>query len=349
MAQKKRRRLRPAVRGTLYALCLCITAALLYGTVFVWAYPGTQTESDSSVSASVQNSENRQQSSESASDSSAAETEPAPVWPEGTDYGYPLPAAPGTVSKTILLDPGHGGSDGGHIAADGTLEKNLTLDLCRRIKAHLEAQNPALNVVLLREDDNIDEWSTSSWADLSYRMKMQETLSADYVLSIHVGSFDDPAQSGYQFYLNADDPMTCTLAADIAANLHQAGFSRDLGTVTMEDYPLQTVLMSNAHSMQIELGALSNEQDLAMLKDEQSAEQICAGIASALSCLIDRYPDAPAYQSRQKDVAQQLEAEKQRRASEERRRQEEEEKKRQEEEKKKQEEERQNATKASAA
>lgn len=346
MSSGKRRRLRPAARALIYSLALALIAGALYSTVFVFAYSKKDT---SSPTAAADPASSRAVSlSESSEDSQSSESQPPqPAWPEGTDFGYAMPASPGAVTKTILLDPGHGGSDGGHIAADGTLEKNLTLDLCRKIKAHLELQNPALNVVLVRDGDDISEWSTSSWADLSYRMKMQETVGADYVLSIHVSSYDDPSVSGYQFYLNADDPMSQALAASISANLAQAGFGQDLGIVTMEDYPLQTVLMSNAHSMQIELGALSNEQDLSILKDDEKSEQICAGIASALSCLIDQNPDAPAYQSRQKDVATKLEEEKQRRAEEERKRQEEEAKKKQEEEKKKQEEERQKNTRAS--
>lgn len=322
MAVQRKRRLKRWVRVFLSALILVGLFALLYGIFFpeLMTPPTPASASQSSQSASSQ----------------------TPVWPEGTDYGFPIP--PSGENRTILIDAGHGGRDGGNIAADGTLEKNLTLSLALKLKAHLEKQMPQLNVALVRDSDAIDDWSTSSWADLSYRMQAQEKAGADYVLSLHVDALDDPAQSGSLFYLNGDDTLTRDLAARMGANLQKVGLGAARGVLTMEDYPLQNISMSNAHALQLEVGALSNPQDLEILKNEQKQEEIAAGMASALTTLIADHPQAPAYQSRQKDIEQKTASE-ERRLSEEKRKSEEASRKAEEERKKSEEQSRQAAAK----
>ena len=57
-----------------------------------------------------------------------------------------------TPVKTIVLDPGHGGQEGGARGAGGTVEKDLTLETARRLKAAIEA-GLGIRVILTRDDD----------------------------------------------------------------------------------------------------------------------------------------------------------------------------------------------------
>ena len=53
--------------------------------------------------------------------------------------------------KTIILDAGHGGFDGGAVAGDGTVEKDINLAICKKIKVHLEFNG--YEVVMTRSED----------------------------------------------------------------------------------------------------------------------------------------------------------------------------------------------------
>ena len=74
---------------------------------------------------------------------------------QGTRSAKPVAAsaAPKKAPPVIVLDPGHGGVEVGAVGPTGLQEKNLTLDLARRLKAVLESQG--VTVVLTRDEDRV--------------------------------------------------------------------------------------------------------------------------------------------------------------------------------------------------
>jgi N-acetylmuramoyl-L-alanine amidase len=115
-----------------------------------------------------------------------APTPPAtlPVQPVALDpalfkggRGLPLSRAFGLGVKTILLDPGHGGEDTGCIGRGGTLEKEIALDIARRLKHRLESQTSA--EVLLTRDADLT-------LPLGERVAIAHATHADLFVSIHL-------------------------------------------------------------------------------------------------------------------------------------------------------------------
>lgn len=78
----------------------------------------------------------------------------------------------------IFIDAGHGGSDSGAVG-NGLQEKNLTLDICKRIAAGLKAYEN-VTVLMSRTDD--------SFPSLSDRTKAANNANADVLLSVHINS-----------------------------------------------------------------------------------------------------------------------------------------------------------------
>jgi N-acetylmuramoyl-L-alanine amidase len=85
-----------------------------------------------------------------------------------------LPPGPRAL-RVVVLDPGHGGSDAG-VSTGGVLEKNLTLDLARRLRGEIERRLRA-RVILTREDDRS--------VDGPQRAQAANRAHADIVLSLH--------------------------------------------------------------------------------------------------------------------------------------------------------------------
>lgn len=81
-----------------------------------------------------------------------------------------------TFKPIIVIDPGHGGQDGGARGSGGTLEKTVTLQLARLIATKLE---PDFKVVLTRTDDYAVE--------LDQRTAAANHLKADVFVAIHTG------------------------------------------------------------------------------------------------------------------------------------------------------------------
>jgi N-acetylmuramoyl-L-alanine amidase len=98
--------------------------------------------------------------------------------------------------KTIVIDPGHGGSEPGAKGKFGTLEKNISLAISLKLKAIIE-RNLALRVVLTREED-VD-------VSLENRAAKANNNKADLFISIHVNSsFLRQARGSETFFLSMD-------------------------------------------------------------------------------------------------------------------------------------------------
>jgi N-acetylmuramoyl-L-alanine amidase len=93
--------------------------------------------------------------------------------------------------KTIVIDPGHGGRDPGAIGAEGTEEKNITLDVAVRLKKRLcRAGN--FVVLLTRDRDRT--------LSLAERVEFAKVHKADLFISVHVNSIPNHTLNAIETY-----------------------------------------------------------------------------------------------------------------------------------------------------
>jgi N-acetylmuramoyl-L-alanine amidase len=106
----------------------------------------------------------------------------------------------------IVIDPGHGGHDTGTIGPNGLQEKDLVLEVGRRLGKLLEARLGA-EVVYTRKDD--------TFIPLETRTAIANQQRADLFISIHANSSDDSAARGVEtYYLNfTSSPAALEVAA----------------------------------------------------------------------------------------------------------------------------------------
>jgi N-acetylmuramoyl-L-alanine amidase len=89
----------------------------------------------------------------------------------------PLSHMFGLKIRTIMIDAGHGGADSGSIGKMGTKEKDITLDIAKRLKTHLVKISRS-HVLMTREDD--------SSVPLHKRVALTQEAKADLFISIHL-------------------------------------------------------------------------------------------------------------------------------------------------------------------
>ncbi len=106
----------------------------------------------------------------------------------------------------IVIDPGHGGHDTGTIGPNGLEEKDLVLEVGRRLGKMLETRMGA-EVVYTRKDD--------TFIPLETRTAIANQQRADLFISIHANSSHDPAARGVEtYYLNfTSSPEALEVAA----------------------------------------------------------------------------------------------------------------------------------------
>ena len=106
----------------------------------------------------------------------------------------------------IVIDPGHGGHDTGTIGPNGLLEKDLVLDVSKRLGKLLEARLGA-EVVFTRRDD--------TFIPLETRTSIANQEQADLFVSVHANSSHDPDARGVEtYYLNfTSSPEALEVAA----------------------------------------------------------------------------------------------------------------------------------------
>ena len=135
----------------------------------------------------------------------AAKKVPRPAKP--SKEGYSLIRQLGLGIKTIVLDPGHGGTDPGCLGRSKKIyEKTIVLDVCQRLKKLLTS-NTDLNVVLTRDSD--------IYLPVENRTVIANQKQADLFISIHANA--NPRKNFYgvsTFFLNfSTDPEVNRIAA----------------------------------------------------------------------------------------------------------------------------------------
>lgn len=93
------------------------------------------------------------------------------------ESNIPLSNLFGLKVKTIIIDPGHGGEDPGATGRLGTQEKNVTLDISKRLRERLK-QHKGYRIKMTRSDDRT--------LSLDQRIAFAKTQRADLFISIHV-------------------------------------------------------------------------------------------------------------------------------------------------------------------
>lgn len=123
----------------------------------------------------------------------------APVTTPAPSRGGARRGLPGI--RTIVIDPGHGGSETGAIGPSGVVEKDLTLALSNKVAALVRSRMP-VRVILTRTGDQ--------QIDLTQRTALANEYGADLFVSIHLNASLRKGASGTETYflsLEASDDL----------------------------------------------------------------------------------------------------------------------------------------------
>ena len=121
--------------------------------------------------------------------------------------------------RSIIIDPGHGGEDGGAVGVGGVLEKDLNLKLSEKTAALFRLCG--YDVIMTRDSDiSLGEDAPKGKrksADLKARLEITKNNPDSVLLSIHMNKFPQEACKGFQLWYSPNNDMSRRLADIIEA------------------------------------------------------------------------------------------------------------------------------------
>lgn len=179
--------------------------------------------------------------------------------------------------KVIVLDPGHGGPDGGAVSQTGLVEKDVALSVSLLLRDYLQ-ESGALVIMTRDEDRDLagEGVRRRKAQDLLRRGEIIRDSGADALISIHLNAIPSSRWSGAQtFYyptLEANEILAQSIQGEMIQSLQNTTRqARHSGEV----YILKT---SEIPSALVEIGFLSNPEEAGLLGKEDYQKKVAAAI-----------------------------------------------------------------------
>lgn len=188
--------------------------------------------------------------------------------------------------KTVIIDAGHGGFDGGASAADGTVEKDINLSISQKVCALLRFNG--YNVIMTRtedtgtEDDESVAIAKRKKSDLSNRLQVMKDNPDAIFVSIHLNKFTTSAANGAQVFYTKNYDEAYTLAQSVQQSI--TTLIQPENTRVVKQGTDSTYLLKNAAvpAIIVECGFLSNKAELEKLKNDDYQSQMAFAIVGGI-------------------------------------------------------------------
>lgn len=168
--------------------------------------------------------------------------------------------------RTVVIDAGHGGKDSGAVAR-GLMEKQLALDISKRLRAKLQ---PRFKATLLRDDDR--------FIDLDERVRLTNRYGDAVLVSIHLNYGGRSTSGPETFYWRTD---SYSLARRVHSEL-SAVIPNESGNAGLVRRRLRLTRNPTIPCILVECGYLTNASEAGRLSSAAYRERIAEAIARAI-------------------------------------------------------------------
>lgn len=192
----------------------------------------------------------------------------------------------GSRVQTVVIDPGHGGQDGGAVAGDGTEESRINLAISLQLEQLLRFAG--VRTELTRREDvmvcdpGLETMRQRKVSDLHNRASFVNGVPNAVLLSIHQNSLpSSPSTRGAQVFWNRQEGAE-ELASSIQEALNgavNAGHEKKAAQVPSSVYLMKEI---TAPGVLVECGFLSNAAETEQLKDPAYQTKLAAAIAAGV-------------------------------------------------------------------
>lgn len=193
------------------------------------------------------------------------------------DYKYSL--TPGIKGKTIVIDPGHGGSDPGAVGPTKVMEKTVTLAIAKKLGDKLTAGGA--KVIYTRTTDvDVASRGASGAEELHKRIEVAHNAKADLFISIHADAAISSSAGGTTTYYYPKNQYDSRLAAAVQKRVIPAVGLQDRGTKEAGFYVIKK---SWIPSILVETAFISNPQEEKLLNQSEFQNKMATGIYNGIA------------------------------------------------------------------
>ena len=185
--------------------------------------------------------------------------------------------------KTIIIDAGHGGEDGGATSCTGVLESEINLEIAVRLEDMLNLLG--YRTIMVREDDSAIHTEGATIAqrkvsDLKNRVQLVNNASDALLISIHQNYFTDERYYGAQVFY-ADTDGSRRLAENVQETFRRT-INQDSKRMVKSAENIYLMERIQCDGVLVECGFLSNYREAQLLESDNYQKKVCAVIASAV-------------------------------------------------------------------
>lgn len=188
--------------------------------------------------------------------------------------------------RTIILDAGHGGEDGGAIGESGVLEKDINLSITLKLKELLVANG--FSVILTRETDSfIGDTSLSTLSerkksDMQKRLQVMQENPNSIFVSIHQNKYTNSAYSGTQTFYSPNHAGSEILANSIQNSVVSILQKDNTRKSKQSDNSIYLLRNAQIPAVIVECGFLSNQSEEKLLCDDTYQNKLVFAIFCGL-------------------------------------------------------------------
>lgn len=196
-----------------------------------------------------------------------------------------IPTFSGNKPYTVVVDAGHGAPDGGAVGANGTIEKDINLQIALKLQEILESRG--IRVIMTRADDNsiCDESAKTlhemKVSDMKNRLEIINKSGADLFLSIHMNSFSKPSSVGLHVFYSRNHPEISETAGLIQDSISKITGAK-IHAVKAASDTLYLMKNPTPPAILVECGFISNPEEEKLLNDDNYQSKIAFSIANAV-------------------------------------------------------------------
>lgn len=191
-----------------------------------------------------------------------------------------------STAVTVIIDPGHGGEDGGAVAPDDSVEKDYNLAISLKLESLLKIYG--FNVIMTRTsdvmtcDDGLKTQREKKVSDIRNRLNLMSQYDDCIFVSIHQNKFHDATQNGTQVFYSKNNVNSKKLAENIQNSIQINLQNNNKRKIKQSGTEIYLLYHATVPAVLVECSFLSNNNDLYMIKDEQYQNKLALLIADGI-------------------------------------------------------------------
>lgn len=196
-----------------------------------------------------------------------------------------------TDQKVVVVDAGHGGRDPGKVGVDGCLEKDLNLEIAKKVQAILEQQD--IKVIMIRDTDKglyEEQTSNKKVQDMKNRCALINETEPDCVVSIHQNSYHEEYVSGAQVFYYSSSAEGKALAEALQSELISYADPENHRQAKAND-SYYLLKKTEAPIAIVECGFLSNWEEAAKLQDDGYQSRVAWAVSMGILTYLNGFVD----------------------------------------------------------